>query len=108
MTALAFFQALFEFSENYLGRSLQPEERVKLQNFCNQEILRQNARQASTWHKQEIQKRVHKTLMQLLSRVRRELQEDSGHPVEKDQDITPAPAENVPAENAAAENAPES
>jgi hypothetical protein len=96
MTAPAFFQTLFEFAENYLGRPLQPEERAKLQNFCNQEILRQNARQASTWHKQEIQQRVQETLMQLLAQVRQELQKGSGQLTGKDREETPASAENTP------------
>jgi hypothetical protein len=94
MTSPAPLQPLLEFSENYLGRPLQPEERTKLQNFYNQTILRQSARQTSAWHKQEIQRHVHETLMQLLSQVRQRLQKSSGYFAEKD--ATPAPEENAP------------
>lgn len=36
MTYLPLLQAMLEFAENYLGRPLQPDERAKLQEFCDQ------------------------------------------------------------------------
>ncbi|MDR1648599.1 MAG: hypothetical protein LBR88_11325 [Zoogloeaceae bacterium] len=96
MTFSVFFQTLLEFSENYLNRPLTPEERAKLQNFCNQVFLRQNARQTTAWHKREIQQRIQETLTQLLARVRQELQEGS---TGKDREDAPAPVENTAEEN---------
>jgi hypothetical protein len=96
MTSSTPFQTLLEFSESYLSRPLLPEERAKLQNFYNKMVLRQNARQASAWHKREIQQRVHETLMQLLAQVRQGLEENFRQSTKKNEDGASGPAENSP------------
>jgi hypothetical protein len=99
MTSPVPFQTLCEFSENYLGRALLPKERSKLQNLCNQTTLRQNARQAASRHRQEIRRRAHEALTQLLGQMRRELQENSKQFAKPDEDGASGSVENAPADD---------
>jgi hypothetical protein len=90
----ATFQILLEFSGNYLGRALLPKERLKLQNFHNRALFRQNSRQIVSRQNREIRRQVQAALTQLLERPRQEIPETFGE--SSDKDFTISGNDNAP------------